>query len=210
MGLCVRTQLATPTQHPILRRMPIAVLALFLAAGLANQGQAGAASFNPSALAANAGQGFTVSLTDTISSADTIAALDLEVDFDPAVFAFIDATLGVLLTPDWTITSYVFSPGVALISASETPVGQDAMGTDTVIGLNFSALLSAASGSFDVTVRNTPASDGVAGQYQLAPVIFTVSVTAAPPPPPIAVPAPGLAALALPALALVYVRRRFG
>lgn len=206
MGLCVRTQLATPTQHPILGRMPIAVLALFLAAGLANQGQAGAASFNPSAPAANAGQGFTVSLIDTISSADAIGALDLEVDFDPAVFTFTNATLGVLLTPGWTITFNVSSPGVALISASET-TGADPNGTDTVVGLDFFTLLSAASGPSTVTVQSTSTSAGVPSQYQLAPVTFTVSVTAAP---PIAVPAPGLAALALPALALVYVRRRFG
>lgn len=207
MGLCVRTQLATPTQHPILGRMPIAVLALFLAAGLANQGQAGAASFNPSALAANAGQGFTVSLIDTISSTDAIGALDLEVDFDPAVFTFTNATLGVLLTPGWTIASNVSTPGVALISASETALGADPNGTGTVVGLDFFTLLSAASGPSTVTVQSTSTSFGVFGEYQLSPVTFTVSVTAAP---PIAVPAPGLAALALSTLALVYVRRRFG
>ena len=205
------------------RRRPKAgfsIAAVVFAVMLSGVDTARSATLSPSASVAAAGASFSVSLLDTIVSADAIGAVDLEIDFNPAILAFTSASLGTLLStttfsggsfkPDWTILFNVASPGKALISASETgTAGQDPSGTGTVVGLSFKVLASAAPGSSTVTVRNTPDSIGVASTYQLPtdpPIGFTLRVT----PAVVPVPAPGLASLLLPALALLWTRRRVG
>lgn len=164
-----------------------------------------AAAIGPTAASVTAGDAFSASLTDSVDLNDAIGAIDLVVTFDPAKLSFVDAA-DAGLTQGWSITSNVDAPGEALISAAEPVLGPDLGGSGSIVRLDFVAL-SGASGPTKVSVETTPEALGAFEEYQLAPAVsFIETVTPRSIGP--SVPAPGLACLAIPAIAFAVARRR--
>ena len=187
--------------------LPLVLIAGIWLGALSTAPRTEAATLTPLSPTVVAGSSVSITLSDTISGADAIAGVDLQVTFASSLLALTSVTNGSLLV-DYDAPYPFFSNGV--ISIQEDPNAlNDPDGTGSVLTLTFTALSADPSISTKVTVQTSTQAKGVFEEYQLAPISTFINITAAPVIPPTTVPEPGTLVLVLaPMLAAACLKRR--
>ena len=187
--------------------LPLVLVAGIWLGALSTAPRTEAATLTPLSPTVVAGSSVSITISDTISGADAIAGVDLQVTFASSLLALTSVTNGSLLV-DYDAPYPFFSNGV--ISIQEDPNAlNDPDGTGSVLTLTFTALSADPSISTKVTVQTSTQAKGVFEEYQLAPISTFINITAAPVIPPTTVPEPGTLVLVLaPMLAAACLKRR--
>ena len=187
--------------------LPLVLVAGIWLGALSTAPRTEAATLTPLSPTVVAGSSVSITLSDTISGADAIAGVDLQVTFASSLLALTSVTNGSLLV-DYDAPYPFFSNGV--ISIQEDPNAlNDPDGTGSVLTLTFTALSADPSISTKVTLQTSTQAKGVFEEYQLAPISTFINITAAPVIPPTTVPEPGTLVLVLaPMLAAACLKRR--
>ncbi len=183
----------------------VAVAAMLAASAFGVHAQ----SLSPNPAPVTAGSSVDVTLTDTINDPTdvlAIAAIDLTVTFDSTLLSLTNVTDGSLLTSlSWDPA--VFNGTTGSISISEGLAANDLNGSGGIVVLTFTALSTDPTTTTPISIATSTASVGAPEEYQLPSTSGSVSITALPPV-NTPIPAPGVGALLLPALALIRLRAR--